>query len=50
MLFSHEGHPCTPTVCCSTCGQPLSRDTLKVALGPGAAPAGNPADRPPSAA
>ncbi|BBY05774.1 winged helix-turn-helix transcriptional regulator [Mycobacterium noviomagense] len=38
MLFSHEGHPCTPTVCCSTCGQPLSRDTLEVALGPGAAP------------
>ncbi|WP_081485464.1 winged helix-turn-helix transcriptional regulator [Mycobacterium xenopi] len=38
MLFGHEGRPCTPTVSCSSCGQPLSRDTLKVALGPGAAP------------
>jgi DNA-binding HxlR family transcriptional regulator len=37
MLYAHNGHRCTPTVCCSTCGQPVTTDNLDVALGPGAA-------------
>jgi DNA-binding HxlR family transcriptional regulator len=38
LLFSHDGHGCVPTVSCSTCGQPLTADTLDVAPGPGSAP------------
>ena len=38
MLFRHDGHRCTPTVCCSACGQSLTTDNLRVELGPGAGP------------
>ena len=38
MLFRHDGHRCTPTVCCSECGQPLTTKNLAVEPGPGAVP------------
>jgi DNA-binding HxlR family transcriptional regulator len=38
LLYGHDGHRCTPTVCCSTCRQPITADNLEVAPGPGAAP------------
>jgi DNA-binding HxlR family transcriptional regulator len=38
LLYGHDGHRCTPTVCCSTCGKPITADNLEVAPGPGAAP------------
>jgi DNA-binding HxlR family transcriptional regulator len=38
MLFGHDGHRCTPTVCCSDCGQPLTSKNLEVEPGPGSAP------------
>ena len=38
LLFRHDEHRCTPTVCCSTCGQPVTAETLKATPGPGAAP------------
>ncbi|MCV7445654.1 helix-turn-helix transcriptional regulator [Mycobacterium paraense] len=38
MLFTHDGHRCTPTVCCSECGQPVTTKNLDVEAGPGASP------------
>lgn len=38
LLFGHDGHRCAPTVCCSTCGQPVTAENLNIAPGPGAGP------------
>jgi DNA-binding HxlR family transcriptional regulator len=35
MRFRHDGHRCTPTVACSTCGAPLTADNFVVRPGPG---------------
>ncbi|MCV7103632.1 winged helix-turn-helix transcriptional regulator [Mycobacterium palustre] len=38
LLFRHDGHRCTPTVCCAECGQPVNTKNLRVEPGPGAVP------------
>ncbi|MFN8022716.1 MAG: helix-turn-helix domain-containing protein [Acidimicrobiales bacterium] len=35
LRFRHGRHACTPTVCCSTCGEQLDDDNLGVRPGPG---------------
>lgn len=37
VVYGHEGHRCTPTVCCASCGKPVTTENLRVAPGPGAA-------------
>jgi DNA-binding HxlR family transcriptional regulator len=37
VLYSHDGHRCTPTVTCSTCGRPVTAENLGATAGPGAA-------------
>jgi DNA-binding HxlR family transcriptional regulator len=36
LLFEHDGHPCTPTVTCQACGEPVGSGALRVVPGPGA--------------
>lgn len=38
LLFTHDGHPCVPTVACGTCSEPVSEQALEPVGGPGARP------------